>query len=53
MNIDKQKLKIKLQEELKREPTENEIINSLKDKNVVCEILYDEIENIYKILKKK
>ena len=42
----KNKVHIKLQELLKREPTPDELINSEKDTNLILEVLLDEVEEL-------
>ena len=43
MTYDRKEIEKKLQERLKRTPKEDEIINSYKDPNIICEILFDRI----------
>ncbi len=40
----KHELKLKLKEQLKREPTESETINAEQDINLIVKVLIDEIE---------
>lgn len=50
MNIDRIKLKDKLEEILKRKASDAEIENAKTDINILIEILFDEIEAIKKRL---
>ena len=43
MTYDKKEIEKKLQERLKRIPKEDEITNSDKDPNIICEILFDRV----------
>lgn len=48
--ITEQKIKIKLQKFLNREPTENEIKNGEKDYNIIQQIIIDELAEQNKMI---